>query len=89
MSQLLAVESQTSVKSAFTPVANGVLQRAAINPAPVQAVPPIVHEVIRSSGQPLDVATRSFMEPRFGHDFSGCEFIQMLKQPNRRGQLMP
>lgn len=33
-------------------------------------VPPIVHDVLRSSGQPLDAATRSFMEPRFGHDFS-------------------
>jgi hypothetical protein len=34
------------------------------------AAPPIVHEVLRSSGQPLDPATRAFMEPRFGHDFS-------------------
>jgi hypothetical protein len=33
-------------------------------------VPPIVHEVLRSAGQPLDAATREFMEPRFGHDFS-------------------
>src|SRR5262245_55221910 len=31
--------------------------------------PPIVHEVLASPGQPLDVATRAFMEPRFGHDF--------------------
>ena len=34
------------------------------------AAAPIVHEVVRASGQPLDAATRSFMEPRFGHDFS-------------------
>jgi hypothetical protein len=34
------------------------------------AVPPIVHEVLRSPGQPLDPASRLFMEPRFGHDFS-------------------
>ncbi|HET8891412.1 MAG TPA: DUF4157 domain-containing protein [Candidatus Angelobacter sp.] len=33
--------------------------------------PPIVHEVLRSPGQPLDKATLEFMEPRFGHDFSG------------------
>lgn len=33
-------------------------------------VPPIVHEVLRSPGQPLDTKTRAFMEPRFGHDFS-------------------
>ena len=34
------------------------------------ATPSIVHEVLRSPGQPLDPATRAFMEPRFGHDFS-------------------
>jgi Domain of unknown function (DUF4157) len=34
------------------------------------AAPPIVHEVLRSSGQPLDAQTRDFMELRFGHDFS-------------------
>lgn len=34
------------------------------------AVPPIAHDVLRSPGQPLDAATRAFMEPRFGHDFS-------------------
>jgi hypothetical protein len=33
-------------------------------------VPPIVHEVLRSPGQPLDPAGRVFMESRFGHDFS-------------------
>src|SRR6266481_1369679 len=33
-------------------------------------VPPIIHEVLGSPGQPLDQATRAFMEPRFGHDFS-------------------
>ena len=32
--------------------------------------PPIVHEVLRTPGQPLDAATRAFFEPRFGHDFS-------------------
>lgn len=34
------------------------------------AAPPIVHEVLRSPGHPLDMATRAFMEPRFGQDFS-------------------
>jgi len=33
-------------------------------------VPPTVHDVLRAPGQPLDTGTRSFMEPRFGHDFS-------------------
>jgi hypothetical protein len=32
--------------------------------------PRIVHDVVRSPGQPLDPATRAFMEPRFGHQFS-------------------
>jgi len=34
-------------------------------------VPSIVHDVLRSPGQPLDSEVREFMEPRFGHDFSG------------------
>jgi len=45
-------------------------RRAAVNAAPVSAVPPIVHDVLRSPGQPLDSGTRAFMEPRLGHDFS-------------------
>jgi hypothetical protein len=49
----------------------GTLQRAAISPSRVNEVPPIVHEVLRSPGLPLDAPTRAFMEPRFGHDFSG------------------
>jgi hypothetical protein len=32
--------------------------------------PDIVHEVLRSSGAPLDRVAQSFMEPPFGHDFS-------------------
>src|SRR6266850_5158893 len=31
--------------------------------------PSAVDDVLRSSGQPLDPATRGFMESRFGHDF--------------------
>jgi len=46
------------------------LQRKAVNHAEPTAVPPAVHEVPRSPGQRLDPATRAFMEPRFGHDFS-------------------
>jgi Domain of unknown function (DUF4157) len=45
----------------------GNRQSAIENESPV---PPIVHEVLRSPGQPLDAATRAFMEPRFAHDFS-------------------
>jgi hypothetical protein len=42
-------------------------------------IPPIVHEVLRSSGQPLEPSTHAFMEPRFGHDFS-----QVRVHPNAR-----
>lgn len=45
-------------------------QRWSANQAEPSAVPPIVYEVLGSPGQPLDVTARSFMEPRFGHDFS-------------------
>jgi len=48
----------------------GMIQLAAVSPAPANAVPPIVHDVLSSRGQPLDAGTRAFMEPRFGHDFS-------------------
>jgi hypothetical protein len=34
------------------------------------AVPPIVHDVLRSPGRPLDADTRAYMEPRFRYDFS-------------------
>lgn len=39
-------------------------------PSSISEAPPIVHEVLHSSGQPLDPETRAFMEPRLGHDFS-------------------
>jgi hypothetical protein len=31
---------------------------------------PLLSQVLQSTGQPMDAATRSFMEPRFGHDLS-------------------
>jgi len=48
----------------------GMLQRAAAGSAQMTTVPPIVHDVLSSSGHPLDTTTRAFMEPRFRHDFS-------------------
>jgi hypothetical protein len=45
------------------------LQRSSVDQARTTMVPPIVHEVLRSTGQPLDASTRAFMEPRFGYDF--------------------
>jgi hypothetical protein len=68
--------------AAQSPARAGFSERPFAPPAQVQAkslhtgdigglaAPPIVHDVLRSTGQPLDAATRAFMEPRFGHDFS-------------------
>lgn len=49
---------------------NGLIQRKPDNESSAGGVPPIVHEVLGSPGQPLDPATRAFFEPRFGYDFS-------------------
>ncbi len=44
-------------------------EAAPSRPALIEA-PPNVHETLHSSGQPLDAATRTYFEPRFGRDFS-------------------
>jgi Domain of unknown function (DUF4157) len=53
----------------------GQLQRRASSNALLRheptTAPEIVHEVLQSPGRPLDRETRTFMESRFGHDFSG------------------
>ena len=41
-------------------------------------VPPIVNEVLRSPGQPLDADTRASMESRFGHDFGRVRVYNSL-----------
>lgn len=46
------------------------LQRSAVNVFPGNEVPPVVHQVLQSPGQPLDGRTQAFMAPRFGHDFN-------------------
>ena len=46
------------------------LQRHSTGQAEPATVPPIVHDVLDSPGQPLDQTTRAFMDLRFGHDFS-------------------
>jgi hypothetical protein len=47
-----------------------LLQRRAVSQPEPASVPPIIHEVLRIPGQPLDAATRSYMESIFSHDFS-------------------
>jgi hypothetical protein len=55
MNHFLAAQTQAQARSVF---------------APTHEAPSIVHDVLRSPGQPLDATTQSFMEPRFGHNFS-------------------
>jgi hypothetical protein len=47
------------------------LQKSASGPGRAGVAPPVVGHVLNSPGRPLEPATRSFMEPRFGRDFSG------------------
>lgn len=46
------------------------LQRQAVSEAGSCIAPPIVQEALHSPGQPLDPATRTFMEARFDYDLS-------------------
>src|SRR4051794_21919571 len=55
-------------ESADAPVRADLLRRS--GEGHVDRVPPIVQDVLRSEGQPLEASTRGFMEQRFGHDFS-------------------
>ncbi len=52
------------------PAVTRILRAPASADAQPSAVPPAVHDVVTSAGQPLDKATRAYMEPRFGRDFS-------------------
>lgn len=47
-----------------------LVQRRVAGDAGGREAPPIVHDVLRSPGHPLDPSTRQFTESRFGHDFS-------------------
>lgn len=52
--------------SQITPLAQRQVQKNTTN-----TVPPVVNEVLQSSGRSLDAATRSSMEAYFGYDFGG------------------
>ncbi len=47
-----------------------MLQRDAAGGVTPLMAPPVVQDVLRGAGSPLDQPTRCFMESRFGHDFS-------------------
>lgn len=52
--------------------ADSLRMKATARPVrPIGEPPAVVHDVLRSRGQPLDRTTRAWFEGRFGHDFSG------------------
>jgi outer membrane protein OmpA-like peptidoglycan-associated protein len=69
MGQYDAIHKQKKVKAPSSQIKSD-LQHAAVKSTPENAVSPVVHDTLNSSGQPLDSDTRAFMEPRFEHDFS-------------------
>lgn len=48
----------------------GILQRSPADGTDIDEVPPIVYDVLRSPGRPMNGSLRETFERRFGHDFS-------------------
>ena len=65
-SEALQMKSVDSAAPTGTPASNGTCHSCQ-----AAAAPPMVHQVLHAPGQPLDDTARAFLEPRFGHDFSG------------------
>ena len=63
-------EECSKKKSVRRELGGSVLPHRAADSGTLEAVPPIVYDVLRSPGQPLEAETRAFFEPRFGYDFS-------------------
>lgn len=70
MSTQTHAQAKAPTKLSVSSQQKGLLQRRATQEAEPATVPPVVHEVLNSPGQPLDASSRAFMEPHFGHDFS-------------------
>ncbi len=91
------LQTQTRITSippsSVTPVQSRLLQRSSADHAGPATAPPIVHEVLCSPGQPFAPERHTFVEQRFGHDFSRVQVhaaaptIQAklaINQPNNR-----
>lgn len=68
-------KARSSTEQVSPPVRHSLLQRRYTGgkqeaDLPYAAASPIVKDALEASGQPLDTDTRTFMESRFGHDFS-------------------
>ena len=55
------------------------LMRSASEAATRGQAPPVVHDVLRSPGQPLDAGARGFFEPRFRRDFANVRIHDDLR----------
>ena len=62
-----------------------VLQRKANNLPDAPAVPSIVSDVLRRSGQPLSQAAREFFEPRFGQHLVGSPLRESANNNSHSG----
>lgn len=63
-------DAEVSTKASTTRQTEIVQRKISGNSsAGMGTVPSIVHDVLSTSGQPMDASTRAFFEPRFGHDF--------------------
>src|SRR5687768_6430294 len=69
MAKLVAAPEKKQASRSLVPASPGLFQHASAH-GEHPAAPPMVHEALRSSGEPLDAHTRTSMESRFGHDFS-------------------
>jgi hypothetical protein len=70
--RVMRMPDPAAIHSTTGAVTNTLQRKCSVSAAPQSAAaPPIVHEVLCSAGQPLDHATRTFFEPRLGHDLSG------------------
>lgn len=78
ISQILEQKKNTTIASNILlqrrcsecPDSRRLLQRRCASQAAPETVHAIVHEALRTPGQPLDRESRTFFEPRFRHDFS-------------------
>jgi hypothetical protein len=70
--RVMRMPDPAAIHSPTSAVPDTIQRKCSVSPAPQsEAAPPIVHDVLCSSGQPLDSTTRSFFEPRLGIDLSG------------------
>ena len=71
--QVMGAPEPRTVHGGMTAAPAAALRMKSIGAAGHDGVdaPQSVHDALSSPGQPLDTATRAFMEPRFGQDFSG------------------